>query len=172
MNRCRRCGSRRSGAAPNELERQRVDARQTGELVGCNTWKAAEERHRQVVMNVGKRRQHDVEIVKQPLGGGRRRLSACGVVDERGIDLSKRARVLTKSLQVRGAAASADRHREQRGQASRMFFEWLDSEQFYPSWLRTILAGPTHELSCPIPARGSRSEGRSCVMVTRSCPLD
>ena len=65
------------------------------------------------MMNVAKRRQHDVEIVEQPFGRRRRRLPAVGVVDERGVGLSQRARVLTESLQVRrGAAASAERNRE------------------------------------------------------------
>src|SRR5262249_4291980 len=142
-----------SRAAPSQLERQRVDARQTGELVGRDPWKPTEERRRQVVMNVAKRRQHDVEIVEQPLGRGRRRLSAFGVVDERGIDLSKRERVLTKSLQVRRAAAAlAERHREQRGQAPRMFLERLDPEQLYPTGRRTILAHLTHELLCLVRA--------------------
>src|SRR5262249_31380352 len=142
-----------SGAAPNQLQRQGIDPRQAGELVGRDPWKPTEERRREVMMNVAQRRQHDVEIVEQPLGRGRRRLSAFGVVDERGIDLSKRERVLTKFLQVgRAAAALAERHSEQRGQAPRMFLERLDPEQLYPTGRWTILAHLTHELLCLVRA--------------------
>ena len=46
MNRCSRCASSRPALEPNQLERQRVDARQPGELVGGDARQPPEERRR------------------------------------------------------------------------------------------------------------------------------
>ena len=91
-----------AGAAADQLERHRVDARQAGELVGRDPRQSRKNAGRQVVVDVAERRDDDVEVVEQPLGGGRRRLSAFRVVGERGID------ALAASARA-GAAASGAR---------------------------------------------------------------
>ncbi len=56
MNRCRRCASRRPALRADQLERQRVDPGQPGELVGGDARQPAEEGRRQVVTDVARRR--------------------------------------------------------------------------------------------------------------------
>ena len=55
-------------AAPDQLEGQRVDARQPGELVRRDRRKAPKERGWQVVVDVAGGRRDDVKVVEQPLG--------------------------------------------------------------------------------------------------------
>ena len=61
----------------------------------------------------------DVEVVEQPLGGGRRRLAAPGILGQRGVDLAKHARVLVEPLQVRAAAAARPPDRVRRAASRR-----------------------------------------------------
>ena len=72
-----------------------------------------------------------MEVVEQPLGGGRRRLSAPGVVGERGVDLAQRAHVLVEPPQMRAAAAARPpRERQERREPPGVLLERLDPEQF------------------------------------------
>ena len=133
------------GAAPNQLERHRVDARQARELVGSDPREPPKERGRQIVMDIAERGENDVEVVEQPLGRRRRRLSALRVVGQRRVDLSKRARMLAQSLQVRAAVTAPARgNGEQGGQPPRVLFERFNSKELDRPWRRTGDAGVTH----------------------------
>ena len=57
-----------AGAGPHQLDGQRVDARQAGELVRGDSRQPLEIRRRQVVLDVAGRGRDDVEIVEQPFG--------------------------------------------------------------------------------------------------------
>ena len=92
-------------ARSDQLERQRVDARQPGELVGGDARKPLEERRREIVMDVARRGRDDVEVVEQPFGGRRHRLLA-RVFGERRVDAAQRAHVAFELPQVRAAAAA------------------------------------------------------------------
>ena len=91
-----------AGAATDELERHRVDARRAGELVGGDDWKAPVERARQIVPDVARRRRNQVEVVEQPFGCRRPLLAKPGVIGQRDVDLSQRAHVRVETVQVRG----------------------------------------------------------------------
>ena len=132
-------------AAANQFQRHRIDARQTGELVSRDPREPAKEASRQIVMNVAQGGQDDVEIVEQPLGGGRRRFAFCRVASQCRVDVTKSPRVLANLLQMRAAASVLRRDREQRGQSPRMLFQRLNAEQFDGRW-RRIVAVFTHEL--------------------------
>ena len=93
-----------AGAAANQLERHRVNARQAGELVGGDPRQPPEERRRQIVVNVAQRGENDVEVVEQPLRRRRRGFAAFGVVGQRRVDLAK-ARDVREVLDMRAAAA-------------------------------------------------------------------
>ena len=80
----------------------RVDARQAGELVGRDDWQPLEERGRQIVLDVARGGGDDVEVVEQPFGGRRPLLAKPGVIGQRDVDLSQRAHVRVKPVQVRG----------------------------------------------------------------------
>ncbi len=60
-----------SGTSPDQLEGHREHARLAGRLVGGDLWQLLVEGGRQIVMNVADRSGNDVEVVQQPLGGGR-----------------------------------------------------------------------------------------------------
>ena len=61
-------------ARSDELERQRIHARQPGKLVSGHPRQALEVRRRQVVVDVTGRRRHHVEVVEQPFRRRRYRL--------------------------------------------------------------------------------------------------
>ena len=135
-----------AGAAPNQLERHRVDARQAGELVGGDLGKPPEKPGRQVVTNIAERRKNDVEVVEQPFGGRGRRFSALRVVCQRRIDPSKRVCMVAQALQVcAAAAASARRNGEQGGQPPRVLLERFNSKELDGAWPRTGYASVTHQ---------------------------
>src|SRR5439155_13672776 len=92
------------------------------------------------------RGENDVEVVEQPLGGGRRRLSAFCVVGQRRVDLSKRVRVLAQSLQMRAAAAPSHGNGEQGGQPSRVLLERFNSKELDSPLRRTGDAGVSHRM--------------------------
>ena len=157
-------------AAPDQLERQRVDARLTGELVGRDARQPAEERRRQIVLNVAKRRDNDVEVVEQPLRRRRGRFAATRVLGQRLIDLAQRPRVSVQRRQVHaGAAAPALRDGQESGETSGMFFERLDAEQLDSARPRPIVGGVTHRSSFLYSS--SIRRGRSYAMVTRKIAL-
>jgi hypothetical protein len=117
-------------AAPNQLERHRIDARQTSEFIRRDPRKPLEKIWRQVVMDIAKGGENDVEIIEKPLGRGGRRLSTSGVVGQGRVDASKRVRMLAQSIEVRAAAAPfAQRHGEQGGEPPRMLLERFNSQE-------------------------------------------
>jgi hypothetical protein len=59
-----------AGAAANQLARHRIDPWQSGELISGNPREPAEERGRQIVVNVTHRCEDDVEVIEQPLRSG------------------------------------------------------------------------------------------------------
>ena len=95
-------------ARSDQLERERVNAGESGELVGGDARKPLEERRREIVMDVACGGRDDVEVVEQPFGGGRHRLLP-RVVGERRVDLAQRAHVLLELPQVGAAAAALPR---------------------------------------------------------------
>ena len=113
----------------DELDRQRVDTRQTGKLVGGHARQALEVRRRQVVVDVAGRRRHHVEVVEQPFRCGRHRLLE-GVVRQLGVHLAKRRHVVPEPAEVRaGVTVTARRDREQRREPARVLLEHLDAQQ-------------------------------------------
>ena len=108
-----------AGAATDQLERQRVDARRPGELVGRDGRKPPEERRRQIVVDVARRRRDDVEVVEQPLGRGRGRLAAPGVLGQRGVDVAQRRRWSSSRFRCARPWPRVRRSREKRA-ASRL----------------------------------------------------
>ena len=93
-------GIETSRAAPHQLERQGIDARETGEFVRGDPGQATEERRRQVVLDIAERRQDDVEVVEEPFSRGRRRFLAGCVFGKRRVHLAKRRLVLADGFQV------------------------------------------------------------------------
>jgi hypothetical protein len=119
-----------AGAAPDQFERQGVDAGQPGEFIAGDHRQPPEEGRRQVVMDVADGGGNDVVVVEQPFGCGREVL-ATGVHGERRIDLAQRAGVTLQPSQVRAAVdAPAVRQREQRREPPRVLFERFDAQQF------------------------------------------
>ncbi len=139
-----------AGAAPDELEGHRVDAGESGELVGRDPGQPPIERGRQIVADVAGGGRDDVEVVEQPLGGGRRLLAAPRGVSQGDIDVPQGAHVAVEPPQVGDAVrAAADGDREQGRQTPGMFFERLDPEQFHAAigeWTcgREITVGVPH----------------------------
>ena len=89
-----------AGAAADQLEGQRIDARQSGEFVGRDPGQPPIERGRQIVADVAGGGRDDVEVVEQPLGGGRRLLAAPRVVGQGDIHVPQRVHVAVESPQV------------------------------------------------------------------------
>ena len=133
MNRCKPLGFEAARARADQLERERVDAGQAGELVGRDAGQPPEERRREIVMDIARGGRDDVEVVEQPFGGGRHRFLP-RVVRERRIDVAQRAHVVLELAQVGAAAAPASgRNREQRREPAGMLLQQLDAEQFLAS---------------------------------------
>ena len=73
---------------------------------------------------------NDVEVIEQPLGGGRQRLAAPGILCQCGVDHTQDAGVVGELHEVSPAAAApAPGERQQGGQASCVFLERLDAQQ-------------------------------------------
>ncbi len=123
-------GVETTAARPDQLERQRIDARQPRELVGGNPWQLPKERRRHVVVHVARGGRDDVEVVEQPLGRGRHAF-AMGIVGERGVGVAKPAGVFGQTAKMRAPSpATAARQRQERGEMTRVLLEQFDSKQF------------------------------------------
>ncbi len=99
-------------ARSDQLEGERIDARQARELLGRDAGQASEKGRRQVVVDVAGGGGDDVEIVEQPLGRRRHRLLP-RVVCERRVDAAQRAHVVVQLTEMgASAAATARRNRD------------------------------------------------------------
>jgi hypothetical protein len=82
------------------------------------------------MVNVTGRRRNDVEVVEQPLGGGRHAFSP-GVLGECGVDLPQRMGVFLEAPQMSTAdPATAARKRQERSQTPRVLLQRLNPQQF------------------------------------------
>ncbi len=118
-----------AGTGPHQLDGQRVDARQAGELIRSDSRQSLEVRRRQVVLDVAGRGRDDVEIVEQPFGRRRHGL-ALGITGKLGIDLPQRPHVRLQLLEVGAPVAGTVRSgRDQGGEPPRVLFKQLDAEQ-------------------------------------------
>ncbi len=121
-------GVETAGTGSNQLERQRVNARQSGELVGSDLRKPFEERWWKIVMYVTRGGGDDVKVVEQPFSRRRHRL-LLGVLCERRVDVAQRTHVLVHLPQVRAAEPAPPwRKREQRCQTPGVFLQQFDAE--------------------------------------------
>ena len=118
-----------AGACPDQFDGERVDARQTGELIGRHAGQSPEERRRQIVLNVACRGRDDVEVVEQPFGSRGDGL-VLGVLRQLGVDVPQRLHVRPQLPEVRASVAEPVRgDRDQCREAACMFLEQLDAEQ-------------------------------------------
>ena len=119
MKRCSRWASIGTGA--NQLDRQRIDTGHAGELVGGNPRQSPVERRRQVVVNIFRRRRHDVEIVEEPFSCGRQGLLV-RVLRKLLVDVAERVHVPVELPEVRVPRDRTARHnREQSRKSAGMF---------------------------------------------------
>ena len=119
-----------AGADSDQLERERVRAREPGELVGGDARQPLEERGREIVMDVARGGRDDVEVVEQPFGR-RRHAFMPRVLRELRVDVAERAHMVVDLPQVGAATAAAPRrNREQRRQTPGVLLEQLDTQQF------------------------------------------
>ena len=74
---------------------------------------------------------HEVEVVEQPLGGGRDRLAMPHVAGEGAVRLTEHAGVVREAAQQSvGAAPGVSRERERRGEDPGALLQALDAEEF------------------------------------------
>ena len=132
-------------AIAEQLDGHGVDACRAGELARGQLRKLSVVARWKVMADLTHLAFHQVEVVEQPLGGGRRRLAAFGVLGKRGIDAPQCLLVLAESLQVGAAAAAlAQRDGEERGQPSRMLLEGFNSQELDIARGRPREAGVIH----------------------------
>ena len=149
-----------AGAGSDQLERQRIDARQPGEFVGGDARQPPEERRRQIVMDVARGGRDDVEVVEQPFGGRRHRLAA-RIVRERRVH----ARAARACARAAGAGARGRRHAagaivNERRQPAGVLLEQLETQQFFAARQRARSRedGRPHELDLSrVAVRGHRA---------------
>jgi hypothetical protein len=125
-------------ARTDQFQRQSVNARQSGEFVRGDPWKAPEERRRQIVVDVARGRRDHVKVVEQPFGRWRHRFVSC-VVGQNGIDRAQRPGVGAELSQMVAAAAGRRpwRDRQQRRQPPGVLLEQLDAQELHAASHRT-----------------------------------
>ena len=128
----------------DQLHGHGVDARIAGVLARGERRQLPVVGAGQVLADVPDFGRHEVEVVEQPLGGGRDRLSRADVVGQRAIRVAQHARVVGEpGKDVAGTAARARIEREARRERQRPLVEPLAAEQFVAE--RLLLRRPAPE---------------------------